>query len=247
MDKQVVVRRGLFGFGLILAIGLVLSTLIAAGTLQKIKSANQTITVKGYAEKRITSDLATWSGSFSARGAELVGAYDKLATDLAIVLAYLDKSGVKRDAVEVSSIGTATINKKTADGKDTNEIEGYRLSQAVSIESTDVALVSKIARESTSLIKEGVEFSSNDPDYFYTRLDELKVEMLGAAAKDAHSRAAQLVGASGGKLGKLKWAEQGVFQITPPNSNDTSGYGVNDTSSVDKVIKAIVTLQFAIE
>ncbi len=245
-EKQVVIRRGLFSFGLILAIGLVFSTLIAAETLKEIKLANQSVTVKGYAEKKITSDRAVWTGGFSVRGPELAATYGKLSASLETVLAYLAKSGVRRADVTVSAADTKTQMRRLPNGQETYEVENYVLSQAVTVESTDTGLVSRLSDESTVLMKDGIEFSSGSPSYFYTKLGDLKFEMLGQAAKDARNRAEQLVASSGSQVGALRYAEQGVFQITGPYSTDVSGYGVNDTDNIEKVVKAIVTIQYAI-
>jgi len=238
---------GLPGFGLFIAIGMIVSTIIAARAYERVRCENRIISVKGYAEKRITSDLATWTGRFEARDAALVPAYNIMSTDLRAVLAWLEQNGVTRDDVGVSSIGTSLQYKKNAKGEDTNDIERYVFAQSVSVSSTDVALVTKIAAESTALIKEGIEFSSDSPDYFYTKLDSLKIEMLGQAAKDSRARAEQLIAGSGSVIGPLRSAEQGIFQITPPYSTETSGGGVNDTSSIDKVIKAVVNIDYTLK
>lgn len=238
---------GLVPFGIVLAAGLIISSHIAAKAVVRVKLANQTITVKGYAEKPITSDRGTWYGSFSTRSEDLTAAYEKLQADLEKVLAYLEKSGVDVDYVKVSSVNTATLYRKTDEGRDTNEIEGYRLSRSVSLATTDVLLISKIANESTALIKDGVEFYSGYPSFIYTKIEDLKIEMLAAATQDARRRAETLATNSGSKVGPLRSASQGVFQITPAFSTDVSDYGRYDTSTIDKTIKAVVTVQYSIE
>ena len=239
-------RRGLFLFGLTLSLGLIISTSIAIKGLEKIKSANQMITVKGYAERRITSDWALWRESFTARGADLISAYDKLQKDLATILTYLEKNGIKRESINISSVYTDIRYKLTEKGQATNQIEGYVLSQTVSISSSDIKLIERISKESTTLIKEGVELTSHSPEYFYTKINDLKIEMLKEAAKDARLRAEQLASASGSSVGALRSAEQGVFQITPAFSTEVSDSGEYDTSTIEKSIKAIVTMEYAI-
>ncbi|MCD6404659.1 MAG: SIMPL domain-containing protein, partial [Planctomycetes bacterium] len=216
-------------------------------TVQHIKLANQTITVKGYAEKMITSDLGTWYGSFYTRADDLTAAYDKLEADGTKVLAWLRQAGVKKDEMEVGCVATKVLYEKTDKGQDTNAVEGYRLSRWVKVSSTDVALISRLARESTGLIKEGVRFGSSSPDYIYTKIDDLKIEMLGLATADARRRAETLAAESGAKVGKLRSARQGVFQITAAYSTEVTGYGRYDTSTIDKTIKAVVTVDYSIE
>lgn len=237
---------GLAGLGLWLAAGMVLSSFLAAHTFERVKSAGQTISVKGFAERRLMSDMAVWQGTVTARDPQLVAAYAKLEADMEKVRGYFEKNGVPRDALRVSSACTAVQHKRTDKGIETNEIEGYVLSQSVEINSTNVALVARLSRESTSLIRDGIEFSSMSPQYYYTRINDLKIELLGDATRDARQRAEQLARNSGGKVGELRGASQGVFQITPVFSTETSDYGAYDTSTVEKSIKAVVTIEYAI-
>lgn len=244
-------RRGLLALGISLSVGLVFSTLIMSGTVQKIKLAHQTITVKGTAERAIKSDRAVWRGSFSVRGTDLVTAYKKTQKDLETVLAWLEKNGVAKDKVTLSPVRTSNLYKEfmSKEGvlQTSSEIVGYTLDQTIEISSGDIALVSRLAKESTALIQDGIAFTSYSPEYYFTKLDDLKIQMLGEATKDARERAAQLAVNSSCKVGALRSASQGVFQITPPYSTEVSNMGQSDTTSIDKSIKALVTVEYAIE
>jgi uncharacterized protein len=85
------------------------------------------------------------------------------------------------------------------------------------------------------------------PEYHYTKLGDLKIEMLAEAAKDAKVRAQQIAQSTGSSIGSVRTARMGVLQITPADSNDVSDSGVNDTSSLDKDITAVVNVGFAID
>lgn len=69
---------------------------------------------------------------------------------------------------------------------------------------------------------QGVEFQSNPPQYFYTKLADMKVKMLSLATKDTMVRAEQIASNAGSKVGALRAARMGVFQITPLYSNEVS-------------------------
>ena len=239
-------HTGLLGLGLALAAGLVIATWIAASTLERIKLSHQTITVKGYAEREIRADLATWSGSFSVSDTQLVKAYDLLEGDRRTVLAYLQSLGLEAEEVKFSSVDIDQLAKRDAKGNRTNEIEKYELSQVVSLESKDLKLIQRLAHESTALIREGVLFQSHSPRYYVSSLETLKIEMLGQATANARKRAATLAEGSGADAGRLVEIRQGVFQITPPRSTDVSSSGINDTSTIGKVIKAVVTAEFSL-
>jgi len=181
------------------------------------------------------------------RSQNLVTAYNKLKQDLQKVLSYLEQKGIDRNDIEVSSVSTIIQYQLTAEGVATNIIDGYVLDQNISITSPNVPEISEIANESTSLIEEGIEFASYNPQYYYTKLDDLKIQLLGEATKNARMRAEELAKNSGSEVGTLKYASQGVFQITPVNSTDVSDYGIYDTSTVDKSIKAVVTIEYSIK
>ncbi len=85
------------------------------------------------------------------------------------------------------------------------------------------------------------------PEYHYTKIAELKKEMLAEAAKDAKQRAEQIASSTGSSIGTVRSARMGVMQITPADSNDVSDSGMNDTSSLEKDITAVVNVSFAVD
>src|SRR6202012_1334285 len=108
------------------------------------------------------------------------------------------------------------------------------------IESADMKRVPEVSREITSLIKDGGEIDSGTPSYLYPKVSELTIDMLAEAAKDATTRASQIVNNANGRLGRLVEAKMGVMQINPKGSSGTSAEGNNDTTSFAKEITAIV-------
>jgi hypothetical protein len=177
----------------------------------------------------------------------LTDAYQKLKGDLDEVKAYLAAKGIAASEILVSQIATKTIFKKNEKGNDTNEIEGYLLTQNIEVRSHNVERIAQVSRESTELINKKIEFESLPPDYFYTKIDELKVTMLARATENAKQRAENMAQATGNKIGFMRSAKMGVFQITPVNSTEVSDWGVYDTSSLEKKVTAVVNVGFAIE
>lgn len=236
-----------FLLGIALAIGLIVSAFIVSNTIKDVKTQNQTIEVKGYAEKEIRSDMAIWDATFQRFGFDQISAYYYMEEDLKKVKAFLDSKGIKESDVEISAVQSRTQFKMNEQGYSTNVIEGYILSQSISVKSLDVEKIDEIYRASSVLIKDGLYFDTYSPRYLFTKLDDLKIEMLGAATKDAKNRAVELAENSGSKVGALKSARQGVFQITPANSTEISDYGMYDVSSIDKIIKAVVTIEYNIK
>lgn len=241
------VKSGLFLLGISLSLGLIVASIILSITLSNIKMSDKTITVKGYAEKNITSDLAIWSGTISVRSSDMTVAYDKLQKDMSKFISYLKSKGIETSKITTSSISTIKNFRYTPEGYSTGQIDSYELTQTVSITSENVNLVNQISGEATSLIKDGLEIYSNPPQFYYTKLNDLKIEMLGDAAKDAKLRAEKLAKSSGGDVGPMKSATQGVFQITPLYSTTVSDWGEYDLTSIQKTIKSVVTIDFTIK
>lgn len=223
------------------------SVIFSKGFLSVTKFMREQITVTGSAQKAIKSDYVVWKGTFSRRELLMADAYKKLGEDLQKVQKYLVDQGVAEKDIIINQIETETVYKKNEKGNDTNTIEGYKLKQSAELRSNDVEKIAKISRESTGLINEGIEFYSENPSYFYTKLDELKVEMLAKATENAKLRAENMVKATGNRIGFMRSAKMGVFQITPINSTEISDWGVNDTSSLEKKVTAVVNASFSIE
>jgi hypothetical protein len=240
-------NAGLIGLGASLGVAVFASTWIASETVLVVKSSQQTIEVKGYAERPIVSDLAVWNATFTVRAPQVAPASVRLEQQRAAVQAFLDAQAVPEETVVWLPVQTAVLFGHDAQGMVTNEVEGYALSQQVRISSTDIEAVTRVSEASGELMRQGIELSAWAPEYFYTKLDELKIEMLGEATADARARAAELATRSEARIGPLRWARQGVFQITPRHSTEVSDYGTNDTSSREKSIKAVVTVGYALE
>jgi len=108
--------------------------------------------------------------------------------------------------------------------------------------------VERVSREVTDLLDQGVSIESSAPAYYYTKLGDLKIEMLASASKDARTRAENIVKSAGGaSVGKLMGADMGVINVNPANSTETSWEGNNDTSTLEKDIITIVHITYELK
>jgi hypothetical protein len=237
--------------GLYLSLGLIIAAFVISFNYRAAKRhsdmVNQTIRVKGFAVKNITSDFATWTGNFSARAATLKAAYNLLAADRKIIEQYLLDENVPDGDINFSQIRVNANYRVNNSGYSTNEVMDYSLYQDISLESGNLEMISNIAKNISSLIEQGINISSYSPQYLYTKIEDVKVEMLAEAASNAKLRAENLASSTGSQVGPLTYASQGVFQITAPNSYEVSDYGRFDTQTIEKEIKAVVTMEFAIK
>jgi len=238
----------LFNIGTSLALGLIISSLIMGWSYKASKkSADEAITVTGSAKRRITSDLVVWSAGVTEEAPALADAYKKLSVSIPRIKQYLVDKGIHEDQMVVSSITTIQQKGRDKDGNETSEIVGYSLSQGIGVRSNDVGRIGQIAREATELINQGILIQSEAPRYYYTQIGNLKIEMLGEAAKDAKERADRIAQSTGNSIGVVRSARMGVLQITAADSTDVSDYGVYDTSTIDKDMTAVVNASFAVE
>ncbi|MGB7158210.1 MAG: SIMPL domain-containing protein [Tepidisphaeraceae bacterium] len=233
--------------GAVLAVANILCVAILAWAYTSAKSDPKVISVTGSAKRTIQSDLIVWEAKISINDPDLKHGYDELkaATDKAVVFVKARK--VTDAELNLSSIWTKKNYARDEKGNNTDKVTSYDLIQTVEITSTDVTKVSEIARRATELIKEGVMLESAPAKYLYTKLADLKVSILAEATKDATTRAQQIAGNSGAKLGTIREARMGVMQINPLHSNAVSDSGNNDTSSYEKEITAIVSARFGLE
>ncbi len=233
----------------IVAVGVIGAAALLALAFVNRNASDEQIGVTGLGEKDFESDLVVWTGSFSQSSPTLKDAYARLNADQERIRSFLGAKSVDGSEYVFSSVSIQKeYDQKTdKDGNRTTAFRGYSLRQEVTIESKDLDKIEKVSREITDLINSGVEFYSRAPQYYYTKLSDLKLELIELATKNARSRAATIADETGQRLGKLKSASLGVFQIIARNSNaDYSWSGANDTSSRLKTATITARLQFGI-
>lgn len=247
----------LVAVSVILGVSFVAGTYIIAQTVDYVKTLDSSlITVTGSAQKTIVSDDVKWTGSFSRQtpAKDLKAGSDQMKKDLALVQAYLAKSGVSPSDETVMPVvimpvyNNCFIASKLGNAASgcVNEIVDYRLTQTIVVDSKNVQQISKLAQDTSPLIDQGVVFSTQRLEYLYTQLASLRVQMLAAATKDAQTRAQQIAQTTGVHLGRLESVSSGVFQITPVNSVQVSNQGSYDTSTIDKEVTAVERASFTL-
>jgi uncharacterized protein len=244
-----------------LAIAAVWCTEILTSTYYsiKVKPERRTIKVIGSAKKRITSDLIEWEASLEARAPDRTSAYKLLREHSAKAVAFIEAQGIKPNEIQPQSATFEEVIETHVDFKvlpgikepirqERRESKGFVTRQTILVRSGEVQKVEKASREITSLLEQGISITSAAPSYFYTRLGELKVEMLAAAGKDARARADNILkSTNGASIKRLLDANMGIININPANSTETSSEGNNDRTSFEKDIITIVRAEFELD
>jgi hypothetical protein len=239
-------RLAFFLLGATLALGFAFSAHQIATALVRMRQEH-TIRVKGVAAENVTSDIGTWQGNFTVHAATLQESAATLATARDKVAAFLAAENIPLANLTFSAITTNEIMARDAKGQPTNEIQYYSLSQSVNVTSSDVQRIATLALRATDLIKDGVIMESGSPQYIFTGLEKLKLDLLAKATQNGYIRARALADNSNSHVGVLTSAEQGVFQITPLYSTETLDDGAYDTTTIEKSVKAVITLEYAVE
>lgn len=239
-------------FGLTLALGLIISSYLLGEVIRDVVLSRQIVKVRGYAEKIVESDTASWGLDIQVQvrtKEEVSEGYQLLENQTQQLLTFIKKVGIQTEHVNLLPVVLIEKRKRIGD-YETNEVEFIRLRQNLEVHSQLVQKVAKLAGDITQLIKENIIIRSERPSYFYSKVNSLKSELLTAATQDAHTRAKTLAEGSGVQLGFLKAARQGSFSILAASDSgisSDSSRGYDDTSSIVKKITAVVTVDYTME
>ncbi|OGL74090.1 hypothetical protein A3C96_04180 [Candidatus Uhrbacteria bacterium RIFCSPHIGHO2_02_FULL_60_10] len=238
------INRGLAVLGIALGLSLMASAGLAAVTFYKIKTLDQTLTVTGSAKKRVTADAAKWTAQFSRSVpvAELKGGYDLMRRDEKAVREFLLGRGLAESFFVITPVRLEEPFKYNP-----GAVREYVLNQNVEVNADDVAKVTALSKDFRPLIDAGLVFATLSVEYYFTKLPELRVDMLTEAVQDAQARARKIAESTGRQVGALRGASQGVVQLLPINSADVSDYGTYDTAGVEKDAMVTVRTTFSLK
>jgi len=235
-----------FFWGMVaVAIALTVGAIVGGSAIRSLR-VSDSLTVIGSAKRPIQADYVVWQSSVSTQQPTLQQAYQDLKRYSERVVTYLQSQKISGDAITLNAIAIEVIP-ENINGNATGKTLAYKLTQRFEVKSKDVNGIAKVAQFSTDLINEGIPFVSDAPQYLYTELTKLRVEMIAEAAKDAKSRADAIASVTGSKVGVVRRAETDAFQITPRFSTEVSGGGVYNTTTIDKDITSVVSITFAVD
>jgi len=236
---------------IIFGIAIIASSIFLGKAYTDRNKVDGKIQVTGLGKTDFSSDLIVWEGSFGAVDIDVKKAYLTLEKNKATVNTYLAKKGIKTEQLIYSAVKTNEKNKQlySSDGNFMgSEFVGYQLTQALQIESKEVDKIERVSREITELLNQGVQFYSEPPRYYYTKLADLKIKMISKATEDARLRAENISKFSGGNLGALQSAKMGIFQITGQNSKENYSWGGTfNTSSREKTASITMKLIYKVD
>lgn len=226
----------------IIALGIFASSLVFASRISK----DENITVTGSASKIVKSDSAKVTIDINSRGLSQKEAYSIIKNQNPVVIKYLESKGIDKKDINTRTINGYYTYKTNNNGYSTNEISGYSANQGIEVTSKNVEKIKEISTDIQNLVDKGIDLSVGTPEYYYSDLASIKIELLKEATTDARQRAQSMLSAANSHVGKVKSMRMGVFQITAPDSTNVADYGINDTSTIDKKVTAVANVVFKV-
>ncbi len=218
----------------VLALGMVAGGYLLGDGLKRAHAADRSVTVRGLAEKDVTANLATWSIAYSATGTDMASVRAEIDQNTAQLRDYFIKLGFK--ANDLTPIG-AGVNQYLNNG-----VNSITITQRMLLRTSDIARAQRAVAGQFDLVRRGVTLQEGSGmRYSFTRLNDIKPEMVAAATKDARAAAEQFAKDSGTRVGGIKSATQGYFSI---DARDGEG---SDSDTPDKKVRVVTTVDFYLD
>ncbi len=219
----------------ILAIGIVIGGFALGDGIKRAQRADRAVTVKGLAERNVTADLATWTISYSANAPDVATAQASVDRDTAQIRAFFRELGFPAEALQPTGVNVNQM-------KD-NGIVSFTVRQRVSLRTTDIKRAENAVRRQFDLVRRGVILEEGSGmAYAFTKLNDIKPQMVATATQDARAAAEQFAKDSGAEVGAIKSAAQGYFSIESRDGDSGGGWGQSDTPY--KKVRVVTTIDF---
>ncbi len=227
---------GAFVLGALLALGLgALGYLLGQAALD-FKQLERSVTVKGLSEREFPADIVIWPIQFSVSGNDLESLYGAIDQNAELIRTHLQANGI---AAEEVSMAAPSITDKMAHNYDSQSRPEFRFTadQVVTVYSENITAVRAVMGSLSELGKQGIVFTGGNygakPEYLFTRLNEVKPEMIEEATRKAREVAQKFASDSESQLGKIKRASQGQFGISARDQNNPHIKKVRVVSTVE--------------
>jgi uncharacterized protein len=210
--------------------------------ITRFRVADRGVTVKGVAERAVRADLALWPLRVTAAGEQLSEAQAKITRDQRSVRRFLIGHGIDSTEIELQGIDVADRGAEAY--QPANRGARYVITATVIARSTKPETIQSASQDIGDLIEAGVVFSSggygSGPTYLFTKLNDLKPTMLAEATSSARAAANEFAKKAGGRIGGIKHASQGFFEILPRDQAP----GISQENQMDKTLRVVTTVEF---
>ncbi len=225
---------------LVLALGMVAMGWIVGNSIERFKTLDRHITVKGLSEREVPANKVTWPLLYKELGNDPSEMYELIEKKNEKLVSFLKAAGLTDNEI---SVNPPTIRDRQADNYG-NEIMTYRYkaSCVITVTSTDVDKVRQLMRRQSELMKQGIalvseEYGDQTIRYEYTGLTDIKSEMVQEAMTNAKATAEQFAKDANAKLNGVISAQQGQFSIEDRDQNTPYIKRIRVVNTVEYAIK----------
>jgi hypothetical protein len=229
-------RASAIVLGLSLVLGLSSLGYLLGSFAVTVKEYERTVTVKGLSEQEHVADIVIWPIQYTAADNDLGALYASIDSNNASILAFLESNGLPASAVTLAPPAiTDRLAQSYGDGSRAEF--RYTATQALTVYSSDIELVRGLMSSLSDLGREGIVFSGAEyhlqPEYLFTRLNDIKPAMIEEATREARAAAVKFADDSNSELGKIRNASQGQFSISNRDRNNPHIKNVRVVVSVE--------------
>ena len=231
--------KGKFYSGLFIMVGLVVLGMMFPRAVEKYRSYDRTVNVKGLCEKEVKADKVIWPVVYKVMANDIQSIYDQTDGSNAVIMDYLKAGGI--DASEIT-VSVPQISDKFANEYGNND-RAYRYiaTNVITVCTDKVDDVLALMSRQSDLLKKGIVTGGNtweNPvEFKYEGLNEIKPAMIEEATMNAREAAEKFAKDSQSRLGKIKTANQGTFTIENRDSNTPYIKKVRVVTSVTYYLK----------
>lgn len=221
------------------SVSVIASAVILSVGLSNIARADKTVSVRGLAEREVDADLAVWPLTFSLGSNDLSELQKDILAKTEIVKNYLAEYELFGDdfTVQSPSITDNSMNPYM----DKNQVRyTYIAETVVLVRSSKVEQVKKAQGDSLKLMSDGIAVSKDYKSkisFEFTKLNDIKPQMIAEATKNARTAAEQFARDSGSKVGKIKRASQGLFSIEDAAADLSERKTIRVVTTVEYLLK----------
>ncbi len=225
---------------LLLALGLLGAGFLIGRGFEVGRSADRYVTVKGLAETFVSADLAVWPLRITATGDELGEVQGQIDAGLATITEFLREQGIEEAAIQPQRVEVTDLLAQPYRPEGAGE-NRFILAQTVLVRTEQVALVAGLNQQTGELIRRGVVLvDSGGPTYLFTRLNDIKPELLAEATRNARAAAEQFAADSGSAIAEIRRASQGLFEILARDPAPN----LFEPNQLDKKIRVVSTIEY---
>lgn len=211
--------------------------------LKSFKMNDRVVTVKGVAEKDVIADLALWTLTPVITGNDLLALQSSISQNQAKIMEFFISHGFEDSEIEIKPLEVEDLMANSYSQGDSIK-DRYIIRQKITLRTEKVNKISSIVSSLGNLLREGVVLSNtSSPIFLYNKLNDIKPQMLHEAVVKAQEAASEFAKLSGAKVGDIKSANQGVFQILP---RDKIGYQSHEMQQHKKV-RVVSTITFLLQ